>query len=271
MLPDSDDLDVYHKDLEKVLTKLNKLKNSQTIPPDLINTLSDLAKDWLRRSEGYRSLGFLSEETLESFDQQMNSILASTSLQTRASSYAKKLQPIASQFLKTIIVPVIKAEGSPSQIIARRLKAIFEPYATLEESAYIDEAARCMILNCHRAAIIMLWAAAIARFHGAIGRLGFNAYNSAVAKTKSKGRYPFNNVSGNTITSLQELQLTREFDIIVVGMELWNYDMQTYEELQRLLGIRNNAAHPGMYEPAPIDVQQFATKLEAYIFKRILP
>jgi hypothetical protein len=49
-------------------------------------------------------------------------------------------------------------------------------------------------------------------------------------------------------------------------MELWKYDLQVFEELDRLLGIRNSAAHPGMLKPTALDVQQYASKLGTYIF-----
>ena len=63
----------------------------------------------------------------------------------------------------------------------------------------------------------------------------------------------------------------RIFDIIVVGMILWGYDLQTAEQLERLLGIRNSAAHPGMLQPGAIDVQQFATSVGQYVFGVVKP
>lgn len=271
MLPDSDNLEDYHQRLVAVLARLAKLKNSQSIPLDVVSTLAELAKDWLRQSSAFHSLGLFDKDTLEHYDGLMKAILTSTGQQSRASAYVKKLQPITTSFVDSIIIPIIKAEGNPSQIAARQLKAIFAPYITSDEVAYVEEAANCMILECHRAAIIMLWAAAVARFHAAIVNLGFNTFNSALIKTQSKKQRPFSNVSTGQISSIGELQLARDFDIIVVGMELWKYDMQTFEELARLLGTRNNAAHPGMYHPNASDVQHFATKLESYVFQLIRP
>ena len=112
----------------------------------------------------------------------------------------------------------------------------------------------------------MLWAAAISRLHQAIEKVGFNAYNTALNQTAQKKGSPFNRVSKTPVASLPELQRCRDFDLIVVGMQLWKYDLQVFEELDRLLGIRNSAAHPGMLKPSAIDVQQYASKLTAYVF-----
>ena len=38
----------------------------------------------------------------------------------------------------------------------------------------------------------------------------------------------------------------------------------------RLLGQRNSAAHPGMGQPTILDVQQFARKITAYIFMKVV-
>ena len=110
----------------------------------------------------------------------------------------------------------------------------------------------------------------MARFHGAIEKLGFNSYNAALDHVLQKKAPPFNKVSKTPIASLPELQKCRDFDLIVIGMELWKYDLQVFEELDRLLGIRNSATHPGMLKPSALDVQQYVAKVGAYVFA-ILP
>ena len=106
----------------------------------------------------------------------------------------------------------------------------------------------------------------MSRLHAAIEKIGFNAYNAAVDQTVQKKGSPFNRVSKTQVSSLPELQRARDFDLLVVGMDLWKYDLQVFEELDRLLGIRNSAAHPGMLKPNALDVQQYATKLRTYVF-----
>jgi len=142
----------------------------------------------------------------------------------------------------------------------------FAGKVTVDEQNYLEEAARCLASRCNRAAIILLWAAAMSRLHGAIEKVGFNAYNTALDQATQKKGGPFNRVSKTVVASLPELQRCRDFDLLVVGMELWKYDLQIFEELDRLLGIRNNAAHPGMLKPSALDVQQYASKVSSYVF-----
>ena len=149
---------------------------------------------------------------------------------------------------------------------SRQLLAEFAGKVSSEEQPYLEEAARCLTLHCNRAAIIMLWAAAMSRFHSAIERIGFNSYNTALDQALLKKGTPFNRLSKNTIASLPELQRSRDFELLVIGMALWKYDLQVFEELDRLLGIRNSAAHPGMLRPNALDVQQYASKIGSYVF-----
>jgi hypothetical protein len=196
----------------------------------------------------------------------MKQILQSTSARTRSSAYRKRLKPVLSSFTDQIVIPVIRFEGSPSQVASRQLMTEFNGRVSPDEQSYLEEAARCLASRCNRAAIIMLWASAMARFHGAIEKLGFNTYNAARDKAAQKKGSPYNKVSRSGADSLPELQRCRDFDLIVVGMDLWKYDLQVFEELDRLLSIRNSAAHPGMLKPSAVDVQQYASKVAAYVY-----
>jgi len=118
----------------------------------------------------------------------------------------------------------------------------------------------------------MLWAAAIARFHRAVINRGFDAYNKAVDSVTSKKGFPFNRVNaGAKLSSLPELQRSRDADLLIIGMELFQYDLQCYQELERMLGQRNDCAHPGMNSPGALDVNQFATKLRVLAFDAVSP
>jgi hypothetical protein len=209
-------------------------------------------------------------DTLQKIDSATKGILESTAIRARATSYRRKLAVLLEPFMGLIIVPAIRYEGSPIQVAARQLRQTFNGHVLADEAPYLDEAIKCVTVRSFRAAIIMLWAAAISRFHRSIEGLGFTAYNKAHAATISKAASPYNRVSKSSpISSLPELQRVREFDILVVGMEIWKYDLQTFEELDRQLGIRNTAAHPGMVVPTVADVQQFAAKLDTLVFSYV--
>jgi hypothetical protein len=266
MIPKSDDLEAFLERLVALDRRLAGLKGAEVRAADLVSEIKAVARDWLRYSEALKSLEVLQPEAVSVADGNLKAMLQATNVRTRSGAYQKKLQPVIKEFTDKIVVPVIRHEGSPSQVASRALLAEVTAKLTPEETAYLDEAARALAAKCNRAAIIMLWAAAIARMHRAIESVGFNTYNQAVDATVQKKGSPFNRVAKNSISSLPELQRCRDFDLLVVGMQLFQYDLQVYEELDRLLGTRNSAAHPGMLQPTALDVQQYATKLNACVF-----
>jgi hypothetical protein len=266
MIPPSDQLEVFLERLHALDSELGKLKGAEVRKAETITEIKAVSREWLRLSEALRSVEALSKENLTAIDASLGELLHSTNSRTRSSAYRKKLAPVLSLFTDRVVIPVIRYEGSPSQVAARQLTEVFAGKVSADEQSYLEEAARCLGSRCNRAAIILLWAAAIARFHSAIEKLGFNSYNTALSQTISKKGNPYNKVANTSITSLPELQRSREFDLLVVGMALWRYDLQVFEELERLLGTRNTAAHPGMAKPVALDVQQYASKIVNYVF-----
>jgi hypothetical protein len=266
MIPTSDQMEDFAQRLRNLHTDLGKLKGAEVTKAETITEIKAIAKEWLRLSEALRNANAIPPENLAPIDEAIRLVLESTNSRTRSSSYRKKVQPILSSFTEKVVIPAIRFEGSPVQVAGRKLIAKFEGKVTSDEQAYVEEASKCLTSKCNRAAIIMLWAAGMARFHGAIERLGFNSYNTALTETVKKKGPPFNKVSNTPIGSLPELQRSRDFDLLVVGMSLWKYDLQVFEELERLLGVRNSAAHPGMATPVTLDGQQYASKVAKYIF-----
>ena len=264
MMPTSEQLEAFLERLQGLDRDLSKQKQAEC-RADTVAEIKNIARDWLRLSEALRASGVFGESST-SVDFAFKEMFQSTATRARASAYRSKLATVLGVFTDAVVVPLIRFEGTPSQAAARQVLSEFASRVSVDEQAYLEEATRCLSSRCNRAAIILLWAAAVARLHSAVGKLGFNAYNAAIDQTGQKKGSPFNRVAKQHISSLPELQRSREFDLLVVGMELWKYDLQAFEELDRLLGIRNNAAHPGMLKPSSVDVQQYASKLNTYIF-----
>lgn len=267
MTPSSEELEAFHDRAMSLDGMLAKLKSAEVGKIESIAALAALAKDWLRLSPALKSgtEGFL--PSLDPYDAAMSDVLASTKQRSRATAYRAKLKLFGPGFLDSIVVPIMRFEGSPAQTAARQLEALLTPSVTPDELSYVQEAARCSSLHCHRAAIVLLWAAGVARLHNKIQALGFAAFNSAAATASGKKGGPYNRITkAISIASVAELQRLRDFDVIAVGLDLWGYDLQAFEEQDRLLGVRNSAAHPGMFAPTALDVRQFAEKLRRYIF-----
>lgn len=270
MLPHSQEIEVFHSRAQLLLRSLKKLKSAEVTKTELKIEIAAIAREWLRFSPSLRASGVCGVDRLDLYDQNMKEALASTTGRARASALHSKISPLVDNAFNDIVVPLIKFEGSPRQVAARQIQSAFGSPLTPDETVYIEEAAHCVTVPCYRAALIMLWAAAVARLHDAVVKRGFDAYNRAVDATTSKKGAPFNRVKeGAKISSLPELQRSRDADILVIGMELFGYDLQVFQELDRLLGSRNDAAHPGMAKLIAMDVQQFATKVASLIFDKI--
>lgn len=266
MTPTSEQLEAFFERLKSLNRDLAKLKGAEVKKSETIAAIKGIFKEWLRFSEGLRNVETLPKENLDAIDGPLKEMLEGTNSRTRSSAYQKKLAPVISCFTDKVVVPVIRHEGSPTQVASRQLLSEFAGSVSSEEQAYLEEAARCLAAHCNRAAIIMLWAAAMARFHSAVEKIGFNAYNVALDQALQKKGSPFNRLSKTTISSLPELQRSRDFELLVIGMTIWKYDLQIFDELDRLLGLRNSAAHPGMLKPNAFDVQQYASKIATYVF-----
>jgi hypothetical protein len=269
MMPSADDLEEFHDRIHRIDSDLAKLKSAE-VRSELQTELAKCAREWLRLSTALKhdADGYL--PSLGAYDIAMTEILNATKQRSRASAFRTRLAPFRDAFMDKVVVPLMRYEGSPAQVAARQLEMLFAGSVTTEEAQYVAEAARCSSLHCHRAAIILLWAAAIARFHAEIQRIGFAAFNNAVATASAIKGAPYNRIQkGLVINSLGELQRGRDFDVIAVGMDIWKYDLQAFEELDRLLGVRNSAAHPGMFSPTSLDVRQFAEKVKRYVFDTV--
>ena len=267
MTPTSDQLETFIERARQVTKRLNPLGSNEVNRADLKDAVAGVAREWLRLSPALREVGACDPKKLDAHDHSMQEALSRASQRVRASALKKHLVAVIDNAVEDVIVPVIKFEGSPRQVAARQLQATFSNLNP-DETAYVGEAARCVTVQAHRAALIMLWAATVARFHTAIELRGFDAFNKAVDSITAKKGPPFNKIKESAkVSSYAELQRGRDADMLVVGMELFGYDLQVYQELDRLLGTRNDAAHPGMSQPGALDVQQFATKIQSYVFQ----
>ena len=268
MTPTSEELEAFVDRVSQIYKELGANHNFARV--DQSSTLADVARDWLRLSAALKETTDGLLPAIEQFDAKMAEVLKATKHRTRTSAFRRLLEPFKSGFMDAVVVPLMRHEGSPAQAAARQLEGLFSGLVSADEAQYIAEAARCSAVRCHRAAIVMLWAAAIARFHAEIQNVGFVSYNTAAAATSKKSGSPFNRVTKTiNVTSLADLQLGRDFDMIAIGMELWGYDSQTFDELNRCLNIRNSAAHPGSFEPSSLDLRQFAEKLKQHVFEKI--
>jgi hypothetical protein len=267
MLPSSDAIEALVLRAKAAERALGKHGTSQRIPIPLKSEVASIAREWLQLSPAIRAVGICAPAQLSTLDAGMQDIITKAAGESRASALRKPVGSFVAIAPKEVVVPLIQHAGSPRQVLARQIVGVFTGL-TVEENAYIEEAARCVTVEAYRAAMIMLWAAGVSRIHSAIEIKGFAAFNAALAVTQTKKTHPYSIARGDlTLKSAADLQRTADGVLLVVGMELFGYDLQVYQELGRLLGQRNDSAHPGMSIPKALDVEQFASKLNQYIFQ----
>jgi hypothetical protein len=273
MLQTSDDIEALHAKLADIDSELKKLGQSEVPQGDATKSAAAVvAREWLKHSRSLREAGICDAKVLTAIDAEMQEVLETLRTRVRASALRSKWKTFLASAISAVVVPLIQHEGSPRQVASRQLLAEFgTAELSPDEKGYVDEAARCVSAQCPRAAMIMLWAAGIARFHSAIARRGFDAFNKAFETSRKRQGFPFARLRDSaSVSGFPELQRSKDFDLLVVGMELFQYDLQVFQELDRLLGQRNSAAHPGMGQPTILDVQQFARKITAYIFMKVV-
>jgi hypothetical protein len=270
MLPTSDALEGLLTRAKELSRELNRRGTIQRAPPALKTEAGIIAREWLSVSPVLREAGICDPAKLDQYDGDMGELLEASTLDSRASALRNKLRAFVEGASGAVVVPLIRRAGSSEQLLARQIKAAFTARLTASEAAYVDEATRCGTVDAFRAAIIMLWAAGIAHLHAVIESRGFPAFNQAVETTLTRRGHPFSIVKADAkVSSRPELQRSSDAPLLVVGMELFGYDLQVYQELARLLGQRNDAAHPGQSQPGGEDVKQFATKLNNNLFARM--
>lgn len=275
MLPTSEELEAFFERLTDIQTTVAR-RGAVTLRrgSPILSDIGSLAKEWLQISQRLRAApGVVDPSQLARCDDCMSELLGGKDGGRPARYYYRRLGAVQDKFMQNVVVPVVKHAGDPKQVATRQLKGALDPHLTQSEKAYVEEALKCVQESCNRAAIVLLWASAITRFHNAIEhKVGFNVFSKALAAIATKKVYPFTAVrERGPIASRPELQRVPEFAILVVGMEVWNYDLQVFGELSRLLDTRNNAAHPGMGSPGLLDVEHFTTKLVQTVFAVISP
>jgi hypothetical protein len=247
MVPASEAVEALLARAKESATALRRLKGAEVTRVELKVELASIGKEWLKTSQGVRNAAIVDGAMLGRFDTMMQELVSSASTRARATALLKKIEPFVDAAFADVVVPLIQYEGSPRQVAGRQVQSAFTGQVTPEEATYIEEAARCITVQCHRAALMMLWAAGIARLHAAVMNKGFKAFNAAVDAAVARKSPPFHRIKDSAkISSLAELQRSKDADLLIVGMELFGYDLQIYQELDRLLGIRNDFRYPAV-------------------------
>ena len=126
------------------------------------------------------------------------------------------------------------------------IKSLLDKIKDKDENTYLKEAIGCWKHDYKKAAMVLLWCAAIDRIHKIIEQIGFEKFNktSEDMKAQNHGRYKNFNKNQN-VRSLSDLRDVPDGDVlwIIEGMGL--IDCNQKARLASCYQMRCHAGHPG--------------------------
>ena len=137
-----------------------------------------------------------------------------------------------------------------------------------DETAYLDEAQRCLTVDGLRACVVLGWCAAMSRIHRKIEAIGFDRFSEATREmhAKTTGRFkPFRKQF--TIESRSELQTVFDTDLLWVLEYLELIDNNQHQRLRHCFELRNNSAHPGLAPIKGPNLYSFYSDISEIILK----
>ena len=186
----------------------------------------------------------------------------------RASSYDAALKAALTKFKNRFLKPIqlAKPAGKTNVVLDSILGRINDP-SDPDESSYLKEAIACAKIGYWRASVVMGWCAAIDRLQQTIGRIGFDKFNEASARLKSKTTGKFKNWNkGLQASNLSELQAIFDKDLLTVLEEMNLIDSNESDRLLVCFQYRNQSAHPSKPPIQDVHLAAFYTDIDAIIF-----
>jgi hypothetical protein len=181
------------------------------------------------------------------------------------SSYELVITNALKQFKDRFLKPIQLA--APEAKTNTVLDAILDKITDPDESGYLREAVSCAKEGFWRASVVMGWCATIDRLQQTIGRIGFDKFNEASTRLKSKTTGKFKNwTKGVQAGSLSELQAVFDTDLLAVLEEMNLIDSNESDRLKVCFQYRNQSAHPSKPPVQDVHLAAFYTDIDSIIF-----
>jgi hypothetical protein len=137
-----------------------------------------------------------------------------------------------------------------------------------DETAYLDEAQRCLTVEGFRACVVLGWCATVSRMHRKIEEIGFDRFSDATKEMSAKtaGRFkPFKKQF--SVSSRSELQTIFDTDLLWILEYLELIDNNQHGRLRHCFELRNNSAHPGLAPIKGPNLYHFYSDISEIILK----
>jgi integrase len=120
------------------------------------------------------------------------------------------------------------------------------------EKEYLLEAIKCLDVGAYRAGIIFIWNYAIRNIQHRLLRHSINTLNQAIEKHSNNSK---------RVTTEDDFAFIKESIVLLVSVDLGEFDKNQKKILDDCLEIRNLCSHPGKYKPTETKAKSYVEDL----------
>lgn len=240
----------FFSEFETLWNLVNKSNTVQVTNNNQKNQINDMSAKWFSDFTKLLSSYNISKDVLEKYNCAFEELLKLSSTNSRRSSYLKQMDIVRQNYAGEIII-FLQTHAHESHIavinkLSDEVVELLNEIKDKEENEYLCEAMGCWENGFYKAAVVLMWCAAIDRIHRVIEHLGFEKFNlaSEFMKNQTVGRFKRFNKNQN-VHSISELRMVFDNDILAIleGMELIDVNQKT--RLVSCFEMRCHSGHPG--------------------------
>ncbi len=240
----------FFSDFELLWNLVNKTSTVQITNKEQKNQINDMSAKWFSDYAKSLSEHNISKDVLEKYNYAFEELLKLSSTNSRRSSYLKQMDIIRQNYASEIIIflqtHTYESEVAVVNKMSDEVLELLDKIKDKEENEYLCEALGCWENGFYKAAVVLMWCAAIDRIHRVIEHVGFDKFNSTseFMKNQTVGRFKRFNKNQN-VHSISELRMVFDSDILAIleGMEMIDVNQKT--RLVSCFEMRCHSGHPG--------------------------
>lgn len=239
----------FFDDFETLWNLVNKSSTVQITNREQRNQINYMSAKWFSDYSKSLSTYSVSQEVLDKYNGAFEELLKLSSTNSRRSSYLRQMDIIRHNYTSEIII-FLQTHTDESDVVVNKMSSevleLLEKIKDKEENEYLCEALGCWENGFYKAAVVLMWCAAIDRIHRVIENMGFDKFNSTseYMKNQTTGRFKRFNKNQN-VHSISELRMVFDSDILAIleGMEMIDVNQKT--RLVSCFEMRCHSGHPG--------------------------
>lgn len=239
----------YFDDFETLWNLVNKSSTVQITNREQRNQINYMSAKWFSDYAKSLSMYNVSQEVLDKYNSAFEELLKLSSTNSRRSSYLRQMDIIRQNYTSEIII-FLQTHTYESDVVVNKMSSevleLLDKIKDKEENEYLCEALGCWENGFYKAAVVLMWCAAIDRIHRVIENVGFDKFNSTseYMKNQTTGRFKRFNKNQN-VHSISELRMVFDNDILAIleGMEMIDVNQKT--RLVSCFEMRCHSGHPG--------------------------